>query len=683
VADTRGLSAEEARRAKLGGWVLAGLIVAWFLGLSLFAHQKLMGGNWHGPLMAALSLGIAYVAFVWLRDIVPVKPVTGGIWVWYAFCGAVVAATIGMSRTVGTLPSAFAAAGVLGAYLVMHAPRPATSPLRRLLAAFVLALLPLGWLAHDYWQALDKSARMSESTYHTKLRRATQKAVTESQEAISRTLKERLADLDDVDDPDERLKDIADDDLVQLAVREDGLPRRQVHLKSRIKRVHKLGVGNAKISYDEARDVAWESLPARTREVVAQELAAARGGKDTRGTGPGDGAFDLTTDESGEIRSVYRFDSGAYFVVGRRSEATGRTWLLLLDQDEVARLGQRNLEREGLEDQVVLASGKDASDRGVVLMSGDQLPKYLGLLTLIELPGAFKEAQDRAKQGQFFTTVWFGTLLLWALGALGRLYRTAREDVALAEMKANFVSAISHELKTPLAMIKMYSEMLSLGMVGEGKKAEDYHGIIIHESDRLTRLIDNVLDFSKIQKGTKTYLFEPVDLAEAVAGAMRTMDPVFEREQVDVSTAATPGLGVMADRDALQQALLNLLSNAVKYGGKKVDVRVERRGKTVEIAVSDAGPGIPRAEQAKIFRPFYRMGREEERTAQGTGLGLALVAEIMRAHGGSATVSSRPGTGATFKLVFPQDRIRPHDRVVQNPVQSVTTGRDQIRKLES
>jgi len=638
--------------------VLAGLIVAWFLGLGYFAYDKLTWGFWQGPLMAALSLGIAYAAFVWLRDIVPVKPVTGGIWVWYAFCVAIVAATIGVSRTVGTLPSAFAAAGVLGAYLVMHAPRPATSPLRRLLAAFVLALLPLGWLAHDYWQAPGKSARMSESTYHTELRRATEKAVTLSQKEISETLEELLADLDEVEAPDQRLKDIADEDLVQLAVREDGPPDRKIHLKSSSKLVHKLGVGNAKISYDEARDVAWDSLPARTRAVLGQELAAARGGKDARGTAPGDGSFDLTRNEKGEILSVYRFDSGAFFIVGRRSEATGRTWLVLVDQDEVARLGQRNLEREYLEGQMELIRSNGGAERGVVLLRGDQLPKYLSLLTLIELPGAFTEAQDRAKQGQFFTTVWFGTLLVWALGALGRLYRTAREDVALAEMKANFVSAISHELKTPLAMIKMYSEMLSLGMVGDGKKAEDYHGIIIHETDRLTRLIDNVLDFSKIQRGTKDYDFADVDLREVAVGALRNLEGAFDAAGKEVDLAAPEALVVRADRDAAFQAVLNLLSNAIKYGGPHVRVVLTRAGTEIHVAVHDDGPGIPADKQALVFQPFVRLGREEERTAQGTGLGLALVSEIMRAHHGAVRLNSQPGLGATFTLAFPAPRVQ-------------------------
>ena len=304
--------------------------------------------------------------------------------------------------------------------------------------------------------------------------------------------------------------------------------------------------------------------------------------------------------------------------------------------------------------QIRIRLDSDIRKGETVLLSKDQMPHLWRFAQPVALPGAFDEAREKAREGRWYANVWFATLLFWAIGALGRLYRTAREDVALAEMKANFVSAISHELKTPLAMIKMYSEMLLLGLVGSGKKPEDYHGIIIAETDRLTRLIDNVLDYSKIQKGTKKYHFEQVDLREVTASALRTMEPVFESEGVDFELDAPDSLLVRADRDAVHQALLNLLSNAVKYGGKSVRLRLFKKGRETHMAVQDGGPGIPRNEQRKIFRPFYRIGSEEQRTAQGTGLGLALVTDIMKAHKGAVKLQSRPGAGSTFTLTFPE-----------------------------
>ena len=199
----------------------------------------------------------------------------------------------------------------------------------------------------------------------------------------------------------------------------------------------------------------------------------------------------------------------------------------------------------------------------------------------------------------------------------------------------------------------MYSEMLQLGLVGEGKKSEDYLHIITAEADRLARLIDNVLDFSKIQKGTKTYDFADVDLRDVAVAAVRSLEGAFDSSGKDVEVVAPEAIVVKADRDAALQATLNLLSNAVKYGGKHIKVSLTKVGAEVHLDVQDDGSGIPLSEQSNVFMPFYRMGREEERTAPGTGLGLALVKEIMRAHHGSVRLNSQPGLGAIFTLAFP------------------------------
>ncbi len=617
-----------------GGLLLAGLVLVWFVGLGIAEHGRLAGGLWHGPIMAAIGLGIGYGCFVWLRDALPVRPVSPAIVAWYALC--IVAACIGISRVAGTLPAAIAGGTALGAYLVLHAPRPMTNPLRRLLLAFLLALVPLGWLAHDYFQALSQTASTSERGYDARVRRDTRKAVAGAQAEIARRL-DGLFDAIDADaEPPDAVKELAEDEMVKLAVYADEAATGKILVATRFKTTRALA--KIKITHDEARLVKVADLDSDTARILGREIALERARRADQET----------------IRSIYQEDDRIHFFVGRRPES--RIWLLLLDHEWLlAEVAQPHVDRAGLEDQVLLKlpseveAGKDR-----VVLPADQMPRYLGYGVPVRLQGALALAKDKDQQRQFFTMVWFATLLIWTLGAFWRLYRTAREDVALAQMKQNFVSAISHELKTPLAMIKMYSEMLLLGLVGEGKRPEEYHGIIIQETDRLTRLIDNVLDFSKIQKGTKTYHFEEIDLAEVAAAALRNMEPVFDREGVAVTFEAAPGLVVRADRDAIYQALLNLLSNAVKYGGTSIAIKAARRGREVQIAVQDAGPGIPRKERAKIFRPFYRIGREEERTAQGTGLGLALVDEIMKAHKGAIRLQSRPGAGSTFVMAFPE-----------------------------
>ncbi|MBM3267620.1 MAG: HAMP domain-containing histidine kinase [Candidatus Sericytochromatia bacterium] len=620
--------------SRLGAGILAAVVAAWFGGLTAFEHARLAGGLWHGPAMIALALGIGYGAFVWLRDALPARPATWPVIAWYAACmGAV---CVGLSRTAGTLPAAISAGAVLGTYLVLHAPRPATSALRRLLVAFLLALLPLGWLAHDYYQALSQQMGRRAQVYDARLRREVRKAVAATQKEVERRLAERYEEAADAERPEDAVLKLADDEIVKLAIYREPGARGKVHLASLHRRVS--AVSRLKITFDEPRRLAWDALDADLRRTVAEEFdreRAAGGGED--------------------IRSFYLQDERIHYFVGRQRPSRQATWLLLLDHDWITtEIGQERLDEAGLDEEVKLLPVYRAdAQKSRIILPSDQMPRYLGFSVPVKLPGALEAARDKDHQGQIGATIWLATLLVWALGALARLYRTAREDVALAEMKQNFVSAISHELKTPLAMIKMYSEMLLLGLVGAGKRPEDYHGIIIQETDRLTRLIDNVLDFSKIQKGTKKYHFEDVDLAEVAAAAMRNMETVFEREGVAVAFEAPPGLVVKADRDAIYQALLNLLSNAVKYGGKAVALKAGRHGREVRVSVQDTGPGIARRDQAKVFRPFYRVGSEEQRTAQGTGLGLALVDEIMKAHRGAVRLQSRPGAGATFTLAFP------------------------------
>lgn len=232
----------------------------------------------------------------------------------------------------------------------------------------------------------------------------------------------------------------------------------------------------------------------------------------------------------------------------------------------------------------------------------------------------------------------------------------AAREVRVAELKSNFVASVSHDLKTPLALIQLFAETLELGRVRTPERAQEYYRIINGESKKLTRLIENILDFSRMEAGLRPYRMEPADLTESVKKVLSRMDTQFEQGHFSVTTKIEPDLPrVLADEGAAEQAIENLLANAVKYSGesKHIEVSAKRVNGHIVVSVTDHGIGISRREQGRIFRKFYRVQRELGGGPQGTGLGLAIVDHTMRGHGGFVRVESEPDTGSTFSLHFP------------------------------
>jgi len=230
-------------------------------------------------------------------------------------------------------------------------------------------------------------------------------------------------------------------------------------------------------------------------------------------------------------------------------------------------------------------------------------------------------------------------------------------ELEVTRMKSDFVSNVSHELKTPLALIRMFSETLQLGRVREERKQE-YYEVISKESERLTALINNVLDFSKIDAGRRTYNLQPASIAQVVENTLGAYRFELSRENFEVEVGIEANLPEIAiDHDAILQALLNLLNNAVKYSRerKEIKIRVYRQDAMVCVAVSDRGIGIGKEEQRKIFDMFYRGSDESVRTTRGTGLGLAITKHAAEAHGGRLTVESVKGEGSTFTIMLPVD----------------------------
>ena len=262
--------------------------------------------------------------------------------------------------------------------------------------------------------------------------------------------------------------------------------------------------------------------------------------------------------------------------------------------------------------------------------------------------------------------------LLTLLAALWFMLRVLRREVALAEMKSNFVADVSHELKTPLALIHLFGETLQEGRVRDEEKKQEYYNIITRESGRLTNLINNILDFSRIDAGRKEYSLKRTELASLAREMYEAYRHELDHDGFEHHLNLEPNLPVvMADRDAIGQAILNLIGNAIKYSTEEkyilIDLRQEtRRGRHgVLISVHDCGIGIRPEDRAHLFDGFFRSSDRRVRDKRGTGIGLALVKRIVDAHNGFLIVESRLVKGTTFRIFLPA--APPEEAVTQAP----------------
>ncbi len=274
---------------------------------------------------------------------------------------------------------------------------------------------------------------------------------------------------------------------------------------------------------------------------------------------------------------------------------------------------------------------------------------------------AFVREQTQSVVGQ--TLVYLGlTVLALAtlLIAMWVLLRVVRREMALAQMKANFVADVSHELKTPLALIRMFGETLQSGRITSEEKRQEYYDIITRESTRLADLINNILDFARIEAGRKEYSLEPTDIAEVVRETYEAYRPQLDHYGFEHHLRVATSLPTVdADRNAIAQALINLITNAMKYSKDEryltidvtEDMRRGRRG--VLISVHDRGIGISPEDRAHLVDGFFRAADRRVREQGGTGLGLALVKHIVDTHHGLLDVESRLVKGSTFRIFLP------------------------------
>jgi two-component system, OmpR family, phosphate regulon sensor histidine kinase PhoR len=257
---------------------------------------------------------------------------------------------------------------------------------------------------------------------------------------------------------------------------------------------------------------------------------------------------------------------------------------------------------------------------------------------------------------QLVDSLLIGVAVTVILAGLTFLGVTIRRERRLNELKSEFISNVSHELKTPLSIISMFGEMLAEGRTKSPEQAHEYAEIIWRESVRLGRLIDNVLDFAKIERGMGVYEFADADLGEVVDRAIELSARRVAAADMTLASTIEPDLPpVRLDANAFTLAILNLVDNAVKYAadGKRIELTVARDGDRIVLCVRDWGPGIDADEHERIFERFYRARAIRLKPIRGSGIGLALVQHIARAHGGDAQVDSAPRAGSTFRIWLP------------------------------
>jgi signal transduction histidine kinase len=279
---------------------------------------------------------------------------------------------------------------------------------------------------------------------------------------------------------------------------------------------------------------------------------------------------------------------------------------------------------------------------------------FRGLALGVKFQGTTAEAISRRWVLQSFLIL--GVLSILMIGGLVFTYRSVNKQVAFARLKSDFVSNVSHELRTPLALIRLYAETLELGRISTEAKKHEYYSIIRKESERLTALINNILDFSRIEAGRKEYDFRETDIAELVRNTLDTYRYQIEQQGFLLEEQIDPEIPkVRVDREAIARALVNLVNNALKYSDneKFLGVKLYRDNAVLKLEVSDRGIGIERHEQSRIFEKFYRTCDPLVHNTKGSGLGLSLVEHITHAHGGEVEVESTPGRGSKFTLSLP------------------------------
>ena len=384
--------------------------------------------------------------------------------------------------------------------------------------------------------------------------------------------------------------------------------------------------------------------------------------------------LDFAEDFSTFLKNQLKGNAG--YISGVRDGRSFLAYTRLLNSGELAGL-LFDLEklRETLTDT---PTGRRSRERGFdfVLFDIDYTPQFRTFhQETVHTDAPASQWIDRMRLGLFVTDVesamdryrkrnlalLTGIFVLVGFVALGgyAIFRDTSRELRLARLRSEFVSNVSHELRTPLAAIRMNAETLLTGRYRTPEKHDEFLQTVVRESERLSRLVDNILAFSQIESGRKTYDFQACDLGEIVRAALEPFEPLLRKRdfqlQVDIAADLAP---LQADRDALVTVVSNLLGNAIKYSPqqREIAIAVREQDKNQLVEVADRGIGVPPADRQRIFEKFHRAANASSGAATGAGVGLSLTRSIADAHGGSVEMEPRGGGGSLFRLILPQTR---------------------------
>jgi two-component system, OmpR family, phosphate regulon sensor histidine kinase PhoR len=236
------------------------------------------------------------------------------------------------------------------------------------------------------------------------------------------------------------------------------------------------------------------------------------------------------------------------------------------------------------------------------------------------------------------------------------VYRNIKREVEIAQIKSDFVSNVSHELRTPLSLISMFSETLEMDRVKSDEKKREYYSIISQEANRLSKIVNSILNFSKMEAGKRQFNFVDSYLNDVVENVYRSYKFHLEQKGFEFNLNKDETIPIInIDEEAVSEALVNLVDNAVKYSDdrKKISVRTFRESSSAVVEVEDEGIGIPEKDQKKIFEKFFRVSSGNVHNVKGSGIGLSIVKYIIDAHNGKIELFSEVGKGSRFRLLFP------------------------------
>ncbi len=385
------------------------------------------------------------------------------------------------------------------------------------------------------------------------------------------------------------------------------------------------------------------------------------------------------TNAEAKIKRLYTYKRGGFYKIEPIETPINNKFILLIfltnDPDKEYNIAgvlidPQNFVRDYLsqklqsvaEDQFIVTVNESNSGNQIYSTEQKKIENIQQQRALWLLPNYYlgikfkgKTVEDLVNQRSSTNLILILVLSVLLIGAGIIVFLNIKKEIELSQLKADFVSNVSHEIKTPLALISMFAETLEKGRVKTEEKKHEYYSIIIQETGRLGKIVNKILNFSKIEAGKRLYNLTETDLNKVVENVFSTYKFHLNNNGFDFNIEQQPSLPIVkADEEAISEALINLIDNAVKYSdnNKSIKLSTGKKNDSVFITVEDKGVGISEKDKKKIFDKFFRVQSGDIYNSKGTGLGLTIVKHIMDAHNGKIELNSQLGKGSTFKLIF-------------------------------